>query len=47
MPDTLVQERKISLISLQGEVLCRFWYGVKQFDGGQCGYFLIRIEELE
>ena len=47
MPDNLVPEGKLSVISRQGEVLCRLWYGVRQFEEGQFGYFLIRIEELE
>jgi len=47
MPEIIDSERKISLISRHGETLCRFWYGVRQFDEGTYGYFLIKVEELD
>ena len=47
MADTVVEERKVYLISRRREVLCRLWFNVSPLRDGLYRYFLIRIEELQ
>ncbi len=44
--DLVLMEQDVYLISHHGEVPCKLWYSLRQFDDGLFGYYLSRIEEL-